>query len=1080
MGINLNKTDGGVKVSLTKGASKAEIDNLYAQTLAAKVAAETAETNAETAETGAAGSATAAAGSATNASTSATAASASETAAANSATAAAASETAAASSETDSATSATASANSATASAGSATASANSATASAGSATTAASEATDSANSATASAASATASASSATDSATSATASAGSATASAASATAAAASETTVLASETNIEALFDAFDDRFLGTKTADPTLDNDGNALLEGAVYYNSVADDVRFYNGTSWDAPASDAYASEVAAATSATNAATSATNAATSATNAATSETNASASETLAATYAANAASSYDQFDDRYLGSKTADPALDNDGNALIVGALYFNTTDGVMKVYTASGWVNASSSLVATLSKFFFTATASQTVFSGTDDEGETFTCAPEFTLVTLNGVVLEDGSDYTATASAITLTAGANAGDELNIIAFANFESANFYTKTAGDARYLLDSEVTNLAQVKAFDSADYATAAHNHTGVYQPLDTVLTNTTASYTTAEETKLAGIETGATADQTKADIDALGIDADTLDGLQLDSSSNTGARANVIPYIKSDSVLEVGKYIDFHDLGSTADYDIRMSASPGSVTFTGNIELSGTVDGRDVSTDGTKLDGIEAGATADQTASEILTAIKTVDGSGSGLDADLLDGVSANGIKGSIYATTLSSANDLNSLSDGWYRWTNSVPVNGPFSYAIMLQATDGSQKVQFAFGNSNPGGMATRRADSGTFYTWNKMWGDQNDGAGSGLDADKVDGLQASSFLRSDASDVCVSGATIRDNTGNYGSFEIDGGSTGGYEGYSIGGRAVFMHNNSTKTGLYNDVENQWLVECFHAGNVNLHYAGASKLSTAASGVTIHGDADINGNADVSGTLNIGSGVKLSESTDRADLLQIESTTTTWGGLQITNNAGETLTSFMGEGTSFGIYDDQNGWWAAKWDEAGTAEFGAKGNIYNTINGASKSLLTSAGDFHADGDVIAYSTTISDERLKDNIQPIENALDKVSQLNGCTFTYTADGKESAGLIAQDVEKVLPSAVSEKELPLKTDDGETYKVLQYDQTIGLLVEAVKELTEQNKALTARVEELEAK
>jgi len=112
-------------------------------------------------------------------------------------------------------------------------------------------------------------------------------------------------------------------------------------------------------------------------------------------------------------------------------------------------------------------------------------------------------------------------------------------------------------------------------------------------------------------------------------------------------------------------------------------------------------------------------------------------------------------------------------------------------------------------------------------------------------------------------------------------------------------------------------------------------------------------------------------------------------------------------------------------------------------------------------------------GDFHADGDVIAYSTTISDERLKENIQPIDDALAKVKQLKGCTFTYTADGKESAGLIAQDVEKVLPSAVSEKELPLKQDDGKEYKVLQYDQTIGLLVEAIKELS-------AKVEELENK
>ena len=122
---------------------------------------------------------------------------------------------------------------------------------------------------------------------------------------------------------------------------------------------------------------------------------------------------------------------------------------------------------------------------------------------------------------------------------------------------------------------------------------------------------------------------------------------------------------------------------------------------------------------------------------------------------------------------------------------------------------------------------------------------------------------------------------------------------------------------------------------------------------------------------------------------------------------------------------------------------------------------------------GAEEMRLEDDGDLHVDGDVVAYSTTVSDKRLKHDINIIEDALDKVGQLNGCTFVFDADGKESAGLIAQDVEKVLPSAVTEKELPLKIEDGEKYKVLEYDQTIGLLVEAIKELK-------AKVEELEKK
>ena len=106
---------------------------------------------------------------------------------------------------------------------------------------------------------------------------------------------------------------------------------------------------------------------------------------------------------------------------------------------------------------------------------------------------------------------------------------------------------------------------------------------------------------------------------------------------------------------------------------------------------------------------------------------------------------------------------------------------------------------------------------------------------------------------------------------------------------------------------------------------------------------------------------------------------------------------------------------------------------------------------------------IDSSQDAHFDGNVIAYSTTISDERLKKDIKPITGALDKVGQLSGYTFTYKNDGKQSAGVIAQEVEAVLPSAVTESTLPLKTDGDVEYKTVQYDQLHGLLIEAIKEL-----------------
>lgn len=85
----------------------------------------------------------------------------------------------------------------------------------------------------------------------------------------------------------------------------------------------------------------------------------ASSASTSATNALNSANAASAAQTAAETARDQTLAAYDQFDDRYLGAKSADPTLDNDGNALVAGALYFNTVDGYMKVYTGTLWVDA-------------------------------------------------------------------------------------------------------------------------------------------------------------------------------------------------------------------------------------------------------------------------------------------------------------------------------------------------------------------------------------------------------------------------------------------------------------------------------------------------------------------------------------------------------------------------------------------------------------------------------------------------------------------------------------------------------------------------------------------------
>ena len=138
----------------------------------------------------------------------------------------------------------------------------------------------------------------------------------------------------------------------------------------------------------------------------------------------------------------------------------------------------------------------------------------------------------------------------------------------------------------------------------------------------------------------------------------------------------------------------------------------------------------------------------------------------------------------------------------------------------------------------------------------------------------------------------------------------------------------------------------------------------------------------------------------------------------------------------------------------------------------------GSGGAIQFFTDGAEEMRLDSSGNLHVDQDIIGYSSTPSDERLKENIQVVDNALDKVSQLKGVTFDWERTEEASAGLIAQDLEKVLPSAVKEKPLALHYND-EVYKTVEYSQVTALLVEAIKELKEQNDQLKADIEELKS-
>ena len=128
----------------------------------------------------------------------------------------------------------------------------------------------------------------------------------------------------------------------------------------------------------------------------------------------------------------------------------------------------------------------------------------------------------------------------------------------------------------------------------------------------------------------------------------------------------------------------------------------------------------------------------------------------------------------------------------------------------------------------------------------------------------------------------------------------------------------------------------------------------------------------------------------------------------------------------------------------------------------SGDTYYGSGSGHYFRYNGVTRLSLDSSGNLTAVGNVGAYS----DMALKEDIYEIENALDKVKKLRGVHFTKKADKSKEIGVVANEVEKVVPELVDEVE----DEKLGTIKTMKYANTVGLLIEAVKDLSKQIEEL----------
>ena len=289
----------------------------------------------------------------------------------------------------------------------------------------------------------------------------ANSAAAAATSATNAENAKTAALAAQAAAEAALDTFDDDFLGAKASDPTVDNDGNALADGALYFDTTNNVMKVYDlgGTQWKqlVPTTSQQTNIDAAVSNATNInavageITPTNNIQTIITNLNDIQTVAGISNigtlgtnATAVVTAGNNITGINSFADRYRVS--ANPP----STSLDAGDLWFDSTANKLKVYDGSSFALAGSSVNGTSQRFEYTATAGQTTFSGADSNGNSLTydvaSGTAFADIYLNGVKLA-ASDFTATSgTSIILNSGAAAANDiLQVVAYGTFTLSSF-----------------------------------------------------------------------------------------------------------------------------------------------------------------------------------------------------------------------------------------------------------------------------------------------------------------------------------------------------------------------------------------------------------------------------------------------------------------------------------------------------------------------------------------------------------------------------------------------------------------------------------------------------------